>query len=401
MTILTLNAGSSSLKLALFQGQPLKPVAQGLVQRVGSDDAVLDLTMDGETLHQEHLACPDHPTALRQAFDGLDSLQKGWSDRVSAVGHRIVHGGSLYTQPTLLSAEVEKQLSTLTELAPLHNRRAVEVVRAALSSLPHVPQVACFDTMFHTTLPPEAARYALPRDLSDRLGIRRYGFHGLSCAWSMSRLAELGLGGASRVVICHLGAGASVTAVRDGRSVDTTMGFTPLEGLIMATRSGSIDPSIVLYLQRHADMDVDAVEHLLESESGLLALSGQSGDVQTLEAATHAGDERAEEALEAFAYQVRKAIGAYWAVLGSVDIVVLTGGIGEHSADMRARILRPLEGLGLWLDEQANGSLAGGGDGCISRAGCEPAVWVIVAQEERVIARQVQELLASSRSPTP
>jgi acetate kinase len=307
----------------------------------------------------------------------------------------VVHGGSAYTKPTVITPEVEAKLDALCELAPLHNGRAVEVLRAALASLPNVPHIACFDTMFHAHLPEETARYALPRDLADRFGIRRYGFHGLSCAWSMRRLEALDGGVPARVIICHLGAGASVTAVRDGRSVDTSMGFTPLEGLIMATRSGSVDPSIVLYLQRHAGMGVDQVEEVLERRSGLLGLSEQSGDVQMLEGLTRGGDTAAEEALSAFAYRVRATIGAFWAILGGLDAIVMTGGIGEHSADMRGRILEPLRPLGVELDSAANRNLDGAAEGRISVAGSRPLIWMIPAREDQIIAQQVGAILAS------
>jgi acetate kinase len=390
---LVLNAGSSSLKISLLNAaDPSRSQADGVVRRVGSSDAILELTRaDGGKAQRDNITCPDHRVAFRLSLEALQELIPQWAKELRAIGHRVVHGGSLYTEPTRLTREVEASLDAITELAPLHNRAAVAVMTAALESLPHVPQVACFDTMFHASLPWEAARYALPREVSEKYGIRRYGFHGLSCTWSMTRLKELEGETPDRVIICHLGAGASVTAVRDGKSFDTSMGFTPLEGLVMATRSGSIDPAIPLYLLRHAGMDVDEVQDLLERRSGLLGLSGSSGDVQILEEHARAGDRAADDALSAFAYHVRATIGAYWAVLGGLDAIVMTGGIGEHSVEMRARILKPLGALGVAMDEVANWAADGSDEARIGTGG--PVLWVIPAHEERVIARQVAELL--------
>jgi acetate kinase len=397
---LVLNAGSSSLKFALLGTQdPSQIRAEGVVRRVGSSQAILEVSAAGErNERRENLDCPDHRTALHVSLEALHDLLPGWQVRLRAIGHRVVHGGSLYTRPTLLTVEIEASLGALTELAPLHNHAAVEVMSAALESFPHVPQVACFDTMFHASLPPDSARYALPRELAERYGIRRYGFHGLSCTWSMSRLTALEGEQPERVIICHLGAGASVTAVRGGKSFDTSMGFTPLEGLIMATRSGSIDPAIPLFLLRHASLDVDQVQELLESQSGLLGLSTSSGDVQILEDRSRGGDPQAGEALSAFAYRVRATIGAFFAVLGGLDALVMTGGIGEHAVEMRARILKPLPALDLHLDEQINAETQGGDEARIDARGSGPAIWVIPAHEEQVIARQVAELLKATRS---
>jgi acetate kinase len=390
---LVLNAGSSSLKIALLDAEDAsRQQAEGVVRRVGSTAAILELAGAGSgQVSREDVDCPDHRAALRLSLEALGELISGWKDRLVAIGHRVVHGGSLYTRPTLLTHEVEARLDAITELAPLHNGAAVQVMRAALASLPHVPQVACFDTMFHASLPRESARYALPREIVDRYDIRRYGFHGLSCEWSMSRLRVLHGHSPERVIICHLGAGASVTAVRAGSSFDTSMGFTPLEGLIMATRSGSIDPAIPLFLLRHAGLSIDQVQDLLERQSGLLGLSGTSGDVQLLEECARGGDLAAGAALSAFAYRVRATIGADWAVLGGIDALVMTGGIGEHSVEMRTRILKPLASIGVPLDEAANSGADGSAEARIDAGG--PAIWVIPAHEERVIATQVAELL--------
>jgi acetate kinase len=393
-TILVLNAGSSSLKLGLFAvTHPATAVAQGVVRRICSDAGILDLEGFRKAIHRDALSCPDHATALHHLLDALTEIDPAWVERLHGIGHRVVHGGSAYTRPTMITPQAEAALDALTELAPLHNGRAIDVLKAALELLPGVPQVACFDTMFHAQLPEETARYALPRDISDRYRIRRYGFHGLSCEWSMSRLRQLEGRVPEHVVICHLGAGASVTAVSDGHSVDTTMGFTPLEGLIMATRSGSIDPSIVLYLLRHAGMSPDDMERMLERESGMFGLSGESGDVEILEDLAEKGNPNAGEALSAFAYKVRAAIGAFWAILGGLDTIVLTGGIAEYSSAMRRRILQPLRPLGVELDEAANRKVGGTTEGKISVPDRKPIVWMVAANEQHVIAEQVQALL--------
>ncbi len=398
-TTLVLNAGSSSLKVSLFAyREPDSALVHGVVQSIGAEVSQLSLYGAGDSALQRDLSCPDHHAALSGILRSIDDfLGPEWRDAVGAVGHRIVHGGSRFTEPTRITPDVENALAALRELAPLHNSSALTVVHDAITALPHTPHVASFDTMFHARLPPETVRYALPLELSDRLQIRRYGFHGLSCTWSMSRLPALGAGEAKRVIICHLGAGASVTAVLDGDSFDTSMGFTPLEGLIMATRSGSIDPSIVLYLQRHAGLGVDDVEQLLERQSGLLGLSGISGDIRILEQQARGGDSHAKEALAAFAYRVRATIGAFWAALGGVDILVFTGGIGENAPDTRERILRPLGSIGVQMNWDANTEVQGGREGSISIESSRPRVLVIPAREELVIARQVRDLLTSAR----
>jgi acetate kinase len=392
-----MNAGSSSLKAALLDGKDLAhAIASGQVERIGSTQAAAVVRVGGarevpETPEGE----TDHPRALGILLRLLDEALPGWRAGLVAVGHRVVHGGRLYTAPTVITGEVEKQLNQLRELAPLHNGPALAVIREALSALDRVPHVACFDTAFHRDLPPESARYALPTDLCARFGIRRYGFHGLSCTWSMQRLRELDGRVPDRVIICHLGAGASATAVLKGRSFDTSMGFTPLEGLIMATRSGSIDPSIVPYLQRRTGMSAGELEETLEKKSGLLSLSGRTGDVQELERLADSGDLAAEQALASFAYRVRGVIGAYWAVLGGLDAVVFTGGIGEGSPRMRERIAGPLAALGIGLDASANEG-PHSQDRRIGETLNGPAVWVIHAREDRVIAAQVVESLSSS-----
>jgi acetate kinase len=311
------------------------------------------------------------------SLDSFDAAPPG----VVVVAHRIVHGGSLYRDPVLVDDSVVVELERLTELAPLHMRPAVEALLQARSELPDLPHIAVFDTAFHATIPERAATYALPRKAREDWGIRRYGFHGLSVQWASEQVSV------PRLVVCHLGGGCSVTAVREGRSVDTTMGFTPLEGVPMATRAGSVDPGALLYLLRH-QLTLDELDELLEHESGFAGLSGVSGDVAELERSTATG---AGAALEVFAYRVATAVGAMAVATGGLDALVFTAGIGEHSARVRADVCSRLGFLGVDIDQAANATTEP--DAVISPAGSSPRVLVIRAQEDIVAARLATELL--------
>lgn len=334
MNILVLNPGSSTLKFAL-----------------GDESGTI-----------EHARMTEATAEVLRKFAG----------RIDAVGCRVVHGGSRFVQPTIVDDAVLDGIRELSALAPLHNPLAVEVIEEVRRSLPRVPIVAVFDTAFHQTMPPVASTYAVPPEL----GVRRYGFHGISYAYIASRIHV------ERLIACHLGNGASVCAMRDGKSVDTSMGLTPMEGLVMGTRAGDLDPGVILHLLRRG-VDVD---DLLNHRSGLLGLSGTSGDVRTLQ---ESNDPRAALALEVFAYRVSKYVGAYAAVLGGVDALVFTAGIGEHSAPMRARICAPLAHLGIALDDALNRAAAKG-DRAIGAK-----VWVIPTHEELEIARAVAAALAT------
>lgn len=369
MNILALNVGSSSLKFRLFGITPdnEKALMEGTVER-------LDV----------NALLPAAQKAIEQCRPfGID-----------AVGHRVVQGGARFSEPTRVTPAVLQDLHGLEQLDPLHNPTEVALIEAASRLLPDAPSVAVFDTAFHRTLPEVAWRYALPSDLSDRLGLRRYGFHGLSHRYVSGRLLEcLGREAAgTRLVTCHLGSGASVCAVLDGQSVDTSMGLTPLEGLVMGTRSGDVDPGLLLYLLRTQDMTVEQLDDLLNHDSGLKGLAGKN-DVRDLEQAAGGGDTQASLALDIFAYRVRKYLGAYAAALGGLDAVAFTGGIGEHAAGMRARICRGLDFLGLRLDTGSNGAATGGAAARISADNASVAVWVIPTDEERQIAREVAALL--------
>ncbi len=330
MTVLVVNAGSTSLKLSLVDQE-------------------------------------EHSEPVRRLEDA--------AGRIGAVAHRIVHGGASFGRPCVIDDEVAGRLSELVDLAPLHNAPAVDAVRAAREALPGVPHVAVFDTFFHGTIPSHASTYALPERFREEWGIRRFGFHGLSVAWTVSRVP------AARLVVCHLGGGCSVTAVRDGRSLDTTMGFTPLEGVPMATRAGSVDPGALLHVLRRGLVTVEELDHALEHESGLLGLGGSSDP----------RDLRGSEALDVYAYRIATAIGGMVVALGGLDALVFTAGVGEGSADVRGRIVSRLAFLGAELDEAGNAAAAA--DAEISSAASRVRVHVVHAREDVVAARLTRELL--------
>ncbi|HEY6423306.1 MAG TPA: acetate/propionate family kinase [Pseudonocardiaceae bacterium] len=360
MRALIVNAGSSSLKLRLLDG------------------------------HDELERSADLPDATHIA----DALRE-W-DPPDVVGHRIVHGGTRFTGPVRIDKDVEQQLRDLTELAPLHQPESLAALDAVTARLPDVVAVASFDTAFHTTIPARAATYAVPREWRQRYGIRRYGFHGLSHAYCSHRAAELldqpvqGL----RIVTCHLGAGASLTAVVGGRSVDTTMGFTPLEGLVMATRSGTVDPGLVLWLEEHEHLSPHEVATALEHRSGLAALAG-TGDMRAVQARADSGDPDAALALDVYLHRLVTGIGAMTAAAGGVDVLAFTGGVGEHSATIRARAVERLEYLGAGIDTHANDNAQS--DGEITAAGATVRTVVVTAREDLQIAHEARTLLTPHR----
>ena len=320
---------------------------------------------------------------------------------VDVIGYRVVHGGPRFDGPARITPEVLDAIRALGDLAPLHNPIDLAVIEATSRRAPGVPGVAVFDTAFHRTLPEVACRYALPAEVGADAELRRFGFHGIAHRYVAERLPEcLGRDAVgTRLILCHLGGGASVCATRDGRSVDTSMGLTPLEGLVMGTRSGDVDPGLVLHLIRRMGMTAEEVQELLYRKSGLLGLSGKSDDIRDLEPAAEAGDRRSALALEVQAYRVRKSIGAYAAALGGVDAVALSGALAENSAALRGRVLRDLEFLGICLDPARNRAAGPDAPARISADGAAVPVWVVPADEERQIAREVAELLGAKRGP--
>jgi len=379
LNCLCVNAGSSSLKLALYRVGPdgrEHRLRAGSAREIGSDHSSLDIAGRSESFH-----LADHRAALEVLSEGLQITQ------VDAVGHRVVHGGE-HHRPERVTPGLLERLDALRPLAPLHLPPALACIAAIAERWPQLPQFACFDTAFHASLPEQARTLPLPGYLRDS-GLRRYGFHGLSCEYVVRRLGARARG---RVVIAHLGNGASLTALRDGRSVDTTMGFTPSGGVMMGTRSGDLDPGVLLYLLREKGYDAPRLAHLLDRESGLLGVSGTSADVETL--LGRSGDPDARLALDLFAYQVRKAVGALAAVLGGLDRLVFTGGIGEHAAPVREAICEDLGHLGIELDPQANEAHGP----VISDAGAACCVEIVPTDEDAMIALHALELFGHSRS---
>jgi len=363
VNILVVNAGSSSLKLRVLDG----------------DDRVV-ATRDRPSVGPTQIAAE-----LRSFLES--------SPEVAAAGHRVVHGGSTFTQPVVLDADVDAALEALADLAPLHNPPGLAAIAALRSLRPDLTQVACFDTSFHATMPAKAATYAVPRAWRENWGIRRYGFHGLSHAWASRRAG--GLTGIPtqqlRLVTAHIGAGASLAAVANGESVDTTMGFTPMEGLVMATRSGSVDPGLVLWVQRHGGLSVDDVEQVLEHGSGLLGLWGESADLRRVIDAADAGDEDAQVAYDVYVYRIQTGVAAMVVAMGGLDGLVFTGGAGEASPRLRADTCAGLGPFGVTIDDATNRAVED--DGIVSPPGAKPAVIVVRAREDLEIARAVREIL--------
>ncbi len=388
MCILVLNAGSSSLKFGCFQSSSakgeVKCLLRGGIEPIGSGHATFSI--EG----QESESLPDGDITIHGAVEQVIQRVKSRFD-VEAVGCRVVHGGAQFLQPTRVTADVLNEIRALAPLAPLHNPLAADVIETATRLLPQVPVVAVFDTAFHSTLPPVAATYALPFALCEQHGLRRYGFHGISHRYASQRLLECLKREApgTRLITCHLGNGASVCAVRDGESIDTSMGLTPMEGLVMGTRSGDVDPGLIVYLMQSLKMAPDEIDHLLNHQSGLQGLSGQSGDIRELEQFTEQGDERAKLALEIFAYRVSKYIGAYGVALEGLDAVAFTGGIGQYATLTRKRICDRLAFVGLHLDTRANASAKGHEIACITTPQSPVQAWIIPADEEIQMAREV------------
>jgi acetate kinase len=390
--ILVLNAGSSSIKFSIFGPSPDAPLAasaHGEVEGIGAkcelSPRVKVVDASGQTLIDQTIAIHDHVGAMAAVHDWFSDYAHSKAG-FSAVGHRIVHGGTNYWKPVLLNTEVLGALEKLVPLAPLHQPHNLAAIRAISAVAPNVPQVACFDTGFHRTQPPLAQQFALPRTLTAS-GVRRYGFHGLSyeyIAWVLPQIAPECAGG--KVIVAHLGNGASMCAIEAGRSIATTMGFTAVDGLPMGTRTGSLDPGVILYLLQHEGMEAQEIEQLIYERSGLLGVSGLSSDMRTLLAS---GLSAAKEAVELFVYRIGRELGSLAAALGGLDAVVFTAGIGEHAAEIRARVCRNAEWIGIMLDDAAN---AAGGPR-ISLKNSKVAAWVIPTDENLMIARHVRELL--------
>jgi acetate kinase len=396
MKVLVINCGSSSLKYQLIDMTNESVLATGLVERVTFKDGIITMKrFDGKKYTAEHQDYPDHKVALHAALDTLLDPEYGViksMSEINAVGHRVVHGGEKFTSSVLIDDEVEKAIRDTFELAPLHNPPNMMGIEASLDVMPEIPNVAVFDTTFHTTIPKYAYIYALPYSMYEKYGIRKYGFHGTSHLY-VSRRAAAMLGKPleeTKVITCHMGNGSSITAVKGGKSVETTMGFTPLEGVAMGTRCGSIDPAVVPFMMEKENLSPREVDTLMNKKSGVLGVSGVSNDFREIDEAASNGNERAELALEIFSYKVKKVIGEYSAVLDYPDAIVFTAGIGENSASIRNRILSGLENFGIKIDQEKN--KIRGQEIDIATPDSKIRVLVIPTNEELTIARDTIEI---------
>lgn len=419
MKVLVLNCGSSSLKFQLVEtdedkirGDHDRTLAKGLIEDAGGT-AVLHYETEGKKPVRDAVGAFQHKAAVERALAVLTDPETGvlpHKDEIGAVGHRVVHGGERFKTSVLIDEDVIDGIEACIALAPLHNPANLQGYRAARAVLPDVPHVAVFDTSFHQTMPPQAYLYALPYSAYERYRVRRFGFHGTSHRFVSGRTAAL-LGRdagdpALRLITCHLGNGASVCAIRGGESIDTSMGFTPLEGLVMGTRSGDLDPAALLYLMSREELGAAEASALMNKHSGLLGLSGLSSDMRALLEAEEKSNERAHLAIEVFCYRLRKYIAAYLGVLGGADALVFAGGIGENAPAIRARTLEGLDTLGIALDPKRNGA-ARGTEAEISPEGARVRVYVVPTNEELLIARDAFRIvgnrgaLATSPSPSP
>ncbi|MET9581276.1 acetate kinase [Streptomyces sp. DT199] len=399
--VLVLNSGSSSVKYQLLDMRDSSRLAVGLVERIGEQTSRLKHTPAGSESRERGGAIADHDAALKAVAEELAKDGLGLdSPELAAIGHRVVHGGKFFTEPTVIDDAVLAEIERLIPVAPLHNPANLTGIRTAQVLRPDLPQIAVFDTAFHTTMPESAARYAIDVKTADEHRIRRYGFHGTSHAYVSRATAEL-LGkdpSETNVIVLHLGNGASASAVRGGRCVDTSMGLTPLEGLVMGTRSGDMDPAVIFHLMRVGGMSADEIDTLLNKKSGLIGLCGDN-DMREIRRRVDEGDEQAELAFDIYIHRLKKYIGAYYAVLGRVDAVAFTAGVGENAAPVRAAALAGLEELGLAVDGERN-AVRGDEARLISPEGARVAVAVVPTDEELEIATQTYALVIGSGNHT-
>lgn len=391
MNVLVINAGSSSLKYQLINMATQQVLCKGQVERIGIDGSFLKQKGGAEEA-DIHAEIKDHNDAIEMVLKALTDPKHGVVkslEEIDAVGHRVLHGGEKFADPVLVNNQVIRDLESIIDLGPLHMPANISGIKACQKAMP-VPQVAVFDTGFHQTMPPKAYMYGLPYEAYEKHKVRRYGFHGTSHLYVSQRAAELRGTEKGKMITCHLGNGSSLCAILDGKCMDTSMGLTPLEGVVMGTRSGDMDPAIVKYIMEKENKTIEEMDHYLNKESGVYGLSGVSSDFRDLAKAAAEGHERAQLALDVFIYRIQKYIGAYTAALGGVDTMVFTAGIGENDAKMRKDILSGMEWLGIKLDEEANSCR--GEEKKISAPDSKVEVWVIPTNEELVIARETVRL---------
>jgi len=397
MKILVLNCGSSSLKYQLFDMEKEEPLAKGLVERIGIDGSRIKHTRIGDNPVVKNGSIPHHKEAIKMVLyelvEGKCSVIKSL-DELSAIGHRVVHAGEKFASSVLITKDVIDALEECVPLAPLHNPANLQGIEAILDVLPDIPQVGVFDTAFHQTMPDHAYIYGIPYHYYENYRVRRYGFHGTSHFYVANRAAEI-LGKAVedlKIVTCHLGNGSSITAVKDGKSLDTSMGFTPSPGVIMGTRCGDIDPLLLNFIAEEEGIDYKTIGHILNKESGILGISGLSSDLRDVEEAAEEGNYRAELAQKILYYGIRKYIGAYAAAMGGLDVVVFTAGIGENSAHARESVCKGLEFLGVEVDSSRND--VRGEERIISPDNSKVKVMIVPTNEELVIARDTKKIIS-------
>ena len=396
MKVLVINCGSSSLKYQLIDMSTEKDLAQGLVERIGIEGSVLTQKVEGRDKYIIKTPMKDHKDAIKLVLDALVDKENGVissMDEITAVGHRVVHGGEKYANSVLITDEVMKSIEECIKLAPLHNPANIIGIEACKELMPSVPMVAVFDTAFHQTMPEEAYIYALPYELYEKYGVRKYGFHGTSHKYVSAKVAEVMGKNIEdlKIITCHLGNGGSLAAIKGGKTIDTSMGFTPLEGIAMGTRSGNIDPAIVTFLIDECKYTVAEVNELLNKKSGVLGISGVSSDFRDIEDAAANGNKRAQLALDIFHYKVRAQIGAYAASMGGVDVIVFTAGVGENSPETREACLQGLEFMGVKVDAEKNA--VRGKIREFSTDDSTVKAFVIPTNEELVIARDTVSLI--------
>ena len=396
MKILVLNCGSSSIKYALYNMDDQSVMTSGGAERVGMDGAFVKVKLANGEKKQIMHDIPEHTEGVKFIFSLLTDPEIGVIkslDEIDAVGHRMVHGGEKFNKSVVLNDEVLKAFEAVSDLAPLHNPANLKGVRAVSELMPGLPQVGVFDTAFHQTMPKKAFMYAIPYELYKEYGVRRYGFHGTSHRYVSQRVCDfLGVSPiGKRIITCHIGNGGSISAVVDGKCVDTTMGLTPLEGVMMGTRSGDIDGGAITFLEKKLNLDADGMSNLLNKKSGVLGITGESSDMRDVENAANAGNERAQLALDMYFYRIKKYIGAYAAAMGGVDIIVFTAGVGENQIGMREAVCNGLEFLGVKFDAKKN--IVRGEEAIISADDSKVTVTVIPTDEELMIATDTMNLL--------
>lgn len=400
MKTLVINCGSSSIKYQLIDTENKETLCKGLVERIGAVTSIIKQEFKGEKPIRKSMALDNHTIALKTVMEMLITADNDYLhslDEIEAVGHRVVHGGETFKDSVLIDEFVEEAIQAAYDIAPLHNPPNLQGIRAAKKHLPNIPHVAVFDTAFHHSIPQHAFLYAIPNRLYRRYKIRRYGFHGTSHYYVSRQYYKL-TGRpkeGSKIITCHLGNGGSITAIKDGKSIDTSMGFTPLEGLVMGTRSGDIDPSILFYIIEKEELSLANVHALLNKHSGLLGLSGYAGDMRDLIEEAENGDRRCQEAIDVFCYRAKKYIGSYIAAMNGVDAIIFTGGIGENSAKIRSLVLEDMEYAGIIMDKSLN--LDRVDEHILSHTDSKVDIMVIPTNEELVIAIDAAKIATASR----